>query len=270
MPASHPNLVRSMRQHLARAAAFATTALLVVSPVAEEPSELYPCRALARLGTVDDSGNVTRPVTPREFAVDMTRACDYAVLGHFVSITDWHYDQPYGSPEPVLSRFQVSEVLHGAAVAVATIRLQRTLLVAPGEDVNRAVSSRESAADGIYRHELAAATERELEEIRGSGQPLTQSQHKRLVDALWRLVEVPTRTRYELHELADRLIWTTSPLDFHSELGAIRPDQVYLLGLSDDNDRPPAGGHVNAVHTHLFWGQEALDIAAALREKQEQ
>ena len=38
---------------------------------------------------------------------------------------------------------------------------------------------------------------------------------------------------------------------------------------NEDNKEPPIGGHFNALHNYLFWGQEALDIAAALREEQE-
>ena len=220
---------------------------------------------------MDESGTITRRLTPREFAANMMRICDYAVLGRFVRITDSRYDELYGSPdEPVAATFQVSEVLHGATVTAATVHLERTLLIAPGRDVNRAVSEQESATDRMYRYRLATETERELDAMREAGKPLTPEQYRRLVDVLWRLVEVPPRTRYELHELAGSVVWTDhSSLHFHSELGAIRPDEMYLLGLTADNKEPPIGGHFNPLHSYLFWGQEALDIAAALREKQE-
>ena len=197
----------------------------------------------------------------------MTDFCDYVVLGRFVSITDSQYDKLYGLvDEPVASTFQVSEVLHGAAVTAATIRLERDLLVAPDQEVSRRLSGMQSMMDGMYRRELAEETERELEVIRESGKPLTLGQQERLVDALWRLVEVPPRTRYELHEHINVWFWSTSPLNFYSELGAIRPEEVYLLGLSDEQT---TWAHFRALHTYLFWGQEAWDIAAALREKQE-
>ena len=220
---------------------------------------------------MDESGTITRRLTHREYAVNMMRICDYAVLGRFVRITDSRYDELYGSPdEPVAATFQVSEVLHGATVTAATVHLERTLLIAPGRDVNRAVSEQESATDRTYRYRLATETERELDAMREAGKPLTPEQYRRLVDVLWRLVEVPPRTRYELHELASSVVWTDhSSFHFHSELGAIRPDEMYLLGLTADNKEPPIGGHFNALHNYLFWGQEALDIAAAFREEQE-
>ena len=258
-----------MQRPLGRFAIFAVPVLTALA-AAEEPIELYPCPAVVRLGKMDESGTVTRPRTPREYAANMKRYCDYAVLGRFVSITDRRYDTLYGpADEPIASTFQVSEVLHGAAVATVKVHFEHAFLVAPDEEVSRRLSRLESMMDGIYRRELADETERELEAIRESGKPLTADQHERLVDALRRLVEVPPRTTNEMHELADSAVWSTSPLDFYSELGAIRPDEMYLLGLSDDNKEPPIGGHFNPLHSYLFWGQEALDIAAALREKQE-
>lgn len=280
MPTSHPRTkptthagVRGMRQPLARSAVFALLAFQPAFAAAKEPVELYPCAALLRSGKMDESGTVTRSRAPREYAAIMTDFCDYVVLGRFVSITDRQYDKLYGLvDDPVASTFQVSEVLHGAAVTAATIRLDRALLVAPDQEVSRKVSGTQSMMDGMYRRELAEETERELEAIRESGKPLTLGQQERLVDALWRLVEVPPRTRYELHELIITSGWSTYPLNFHSELGAIRPGEVYLLGLSDEQT---GWAHFHAHHTYLFWGQEAQDIAAAcrgspaLREKRE-
>ena len=254
-----------MRQPLARSAVFALLAFLPALAASKESVELYPCAALVRLGKMDESGTVTRSGAHREYAASMTDFCDYVVLGRFVSITDSQYDKLYGH-DIVASTFQVSEVLHGAAVTAATIRLQRAFLVAPGQEVSRRLSETQSGWDRTYRRELAEETERVLDALRESGKPLTPTRHKRLVDVLWRLVEVPPRTRYELHELINKEVWTTSPLNFYSELGAIRPDEVYLLGLSDEQT---TDAHFNALHTYLFWGQEAQDIAAALREKQE-
>jgi len=121
---------------------------------------------------MDESGTITRRLTPREYAVNMMRICDYAVLGRFVRITDSRYDELYGSPdEPVAATFQVSEVLHGATVTAATVHLERTLLIAPGRDVNRAVSEQESATDRMYRYRLATETERELDACARPGSP---------------------------------------------------------------------------------------------------
>ena len=257
-----------MQQYLGRLAVFAVAALLAAPAGTEEPVELHPCATYARLGRMDENGAVTRPDTARQIADGMARHCDYAVLGRFVSITDSHYDKLDSSDPPVVSTFQVSEVLRGEAVAAATIRLQRSLLVAPGKDVSRYQSSVESDEDELDRYELATGTERLLASIRDSGQPLTGSQHDALVDALKRLAEVPPRTRYERHQVAGAWTYTNSPLTFYEELGAIRPDELYLLGL-DDKDTSDAHDYLHHLHTYLFWGREALDIAAALREKQE-
>ena len=257
-----------MRRYLGRPAVFAVAALLAAPAGTEEPVELHPCAAYVRPGRMDENGAVTRPDTARQIADGMARHCDYAVLGRFVSITDSHYDEPHGSQLPVVSTFQVSEVLRGEAVAAATIRLKRSLLVAPGKDVTRYQRSLELTEDELDRYELATGTERLLASIRDSGQPLTGSQHDSLVDALKRLAKAPPRTRYERHKVAGNWTYTNSPLSFFTELGAIRPDELYLLGL-DDKDTSDAHDYLHDLHTYLFWGREALDIAAALREKQE-
>ena len=288
----HRSAIRAMRQYLGRPAVFAVAAFLAAPAGTEEPVELHPCAAYARPGRMDENGAVTRPDTARQIADGMARHCDYAVLGRFVSITDSHYDEPHGSQLPVVSTFQVSEVLRGEAVAAATIRLKRSLLVAPGKDVTLYQISMESSEDERRRYELATETERLLASIRDSGQPLTGSQHDSLVDALKRLAEVPPRTRYERHQVAAARTFTlllpaypidtideqhemagagtltSSTLNFYTELGAIRPDELYLLGL-DDKDTSDAHDYLHHLHTYLFWGREALDIAAALREKQE-
>ena len=224
---------------------------------------------------MDANGKVARHTTAREIAAGMEGLCDYVVLGRFVSVTDRRYHELFGTQqqsEPVVSTFEVSEVLRGKPVAVATIRLQKYMLVAPGKEVSRLLSSEETSADEMYRYKLASEMEHELALIRDSGRPLTPGQHERLVDGLKRLVKVPPRTRYEQHELVGAGIAAPhSPLTFYEELGAIRPDELYLLGLHD-RDRPglPVSlHHFNALHTYLFWGREALDIAAALRETQE-
>ena len=216
---------------------------------------------------MDANGTVARPTTAREIAAGMAKFCDYVVLGRFVSITDRRYHESSGGV--VVSTFEVSEVLRGKPVAVATIGLVKDMLVAPGKDVSRLLSSAETTADEIYRYELATELEGELASIRDSGRPLTPGQHERLVDGLKRLVEVPRRTRHEQHELADATIATNSPLTFFDELGAIRPDELYLLGLQDKDSELSGFDDFNALHTYLFWGREARDIAAALRETQE-
>ena len=223
---------------------------------------------------MDANGTVARPTTAQEIAAGMAEFCDYVVLGRFVSVTDRRYHELFGTQqqsEPVVSTFEVSEVLRGKPVAVATIRLQKYMLVAPGKGVSRYLSSRETSADEMYRYKLASEMERELASIRDSGRPLTPGQHERLVDGLERLVEVPRRTRYEQHELAGVGVAALhSPLTFFDELGAIRPDELYLLGLQDKDSELSTGfDHFNVLHTYLFWGREALDIAAALRETQE-
>ena len=223
---------------------------------------------------MDANGTVARPTTAREIAADMAGLCDYVVLGRFVSVTDRRYHELFGTQgqdDSVVSTFEVSEVLRGKPVAVATIRLQKYMLAAPGEDASRYLSSLEITADEIYRYELATEMERELASVRDSGRPLTNRQHERLVDGLKRLVEVPPRTRYEQHDLVRAWSATLhSPLSFHKELGAIRPDELYLLGLHDKDSELSSGfDHFNTLHTYLFWGREALDIAAALRETQE-
>ena len=93
---------------------------------------------------------------------------------------------------------------------------------------------------------------------------LTQSQHDRLVEAVRRIVWLPERTRYEQHQLVSEQFASDSPLNFHSELGGINPDEVYLLGLSRETESPRTA-HFGPLHTFLFWGREAQDIAAALR-----
>ena len=260
-----------MQRSLDRTLAAVVLALLAALVGAEEPLDLHPCSTLVRLGTMDESGTVSRPDTPREFATEMTRYCDYVVLGHFVSVSDDYYDELNGpADQPVVSTFDVSEMLRGRTFAQARIRLERSLLVAPGEDLNRYLSSVQVTEDELFRHELATEVERELAAIRASGRPLTSSQHDRLLDAVKRLVEVPPRTRYQLHEMANRWHFSTSPLTFNSELGAIRTDEIYLLGLSDENTTGlPLGSYFGTSHAYLLWGQEALDVAAALRENQD-
>ena len=223
---------------------------------------------------MDANGKVARPTTAREIAAGMAELCDYVVLGRFVSVTDRRYHELFSTQqqsEPVVSTFEVSEVLRGKPGAVATIRLQKYMLVAPGKEVSRLLISEETSADEMYRYKLATEMEHELGLIRDSGRPLTPGQHERLVDGLKRLVKVPRRTRYEQHELAGIGVAAIhSPLTFYEELGAIRPDELYLLGLQDKDSELSTGfDHFNALHTYLFWGREALDIAAALRETQE-
>lgn len=245
-------------------------ALLAAFVRAEEPVELYPCPVLLRLGTME-RGVVERPATPGEIAAGFKRSCEYAVLGRFVNVSDSHYDELLGpADEPVAATFEVVEALLGEPVATAKICLRRAMLVVPGEERSRYLSALEFMADELYRRELALQVERELAAIRDSGKPLTRSQHDRLLDAVGRLVEVPPRSNHQLHELVEESLATGSPLSFESELGAIRADQMYLLGLSGENTTgSPQGRCFGSVHTYLFWGSEALDIAAALRERQE-
>ena len=258
-----------MQRSVARSAFFAAAASFVAATGAKDGAELYPCAALVRLGTMDESGTITRPTPHRELAAEMTRECDYVVLGRFVGVFDSHYDDASGD-QPVVSSFDVSEVLRGKAIASVSVRVTRDMLVAPGTNVNRYLSSLESTADEVFRYDLATELERELTSVRDSGEPLTDRQHQRLTEGLKRMVNVPRRTRYEQYKLVKRWNWTNSPLSFHMELGAIRPDEVYLLGLNDQNTTgSPVGAVFNSLHSYLFWGQEAQDIAAALREKQE-
>ena len=251
-------------------------ALLAAFVRAEEPVELYPCPVLLRLGTME-RGVVERPTTPGEIAAGFKRSCEYAVLGRFVDVSDSHYDELLGpADEPVAATFEVVEALLGEPVATAKIRLRRAMLVVPGEERSRYLSALEFMADELYRRELALQVERELAAIRDSGKPLTRSQHERLLGAVGRLVEVPPRSNFQLHQLVAEsqagsgIAGHGSPLSFESELGAIRADQIYLLGLSGENTTgSPQGRYFGSVHTYLFWGSEALDIAAALRERQE-
>ena len=218
---------------------------------------------------MDEAGTVARPYTPHEFAASMTRECDYVVLGRFVSVSDSHYDELSGHAEdPVASTFQISEVLRGKSVAVARVGLRRSMLVAPGEKVSRFLSSQEVTQDELHRYRLANEVEGELDVILDSGKTLAKSQHEPVVDSVKRLVQVPRLGRRQQHEVARSYFATNSPLSFHSELGVIRPDEVYLLGLRDKGPPgSPRWTYFNAVHTYLFWGQEAQDIAAALRKQ---
>ena len=233
---------------------------------AAQPVELDPCSTLLRPGTMDENGIVTRKYAPLEFATSMTRECDYVLLGRFVSVSDRHYDGLYGpADEPVALTFQVSEVLRGKSVAAAKVGVRRPMLVAPGEKVSRFLSSQ--AEDRLYRYRLVNEVESELAAIQDSGRPVTKSQQERLTDAVKRMVQVAPRSRRQQHELAKGYFATNSPLSFYSELGAIRPDEVYLLGLREKGEpKSPRWTYFNAVHTYLFWSQEAQDIAAALRE----
>lgn len=259
-----------MQQPVARAWGLATALLLAGPAVTEQLVQLSPCSTLGRLGTVDENGVVTRPATPQQLAANMTRYCSYVVLGRFVSVSDSHYDELSDPPEePVVATFQVAEVLRGKAFATASIRLARHLLVAPGKDASRHLDSQEATADRLYRDDLANELTRDLKSVLDAGMPLTPRQHERSIDAVERMVRVPPRTRYERHRIAKRGIWTTSPLSFETELGAIRPDDLFLLGLSDQQTESPQGRFFRSLHTDLFWGQEALDIAAALREQSE-
>ena len=127
---------------------------------------------------MDANGTVARPTTAREIAAGMAGLCDYVVLGSFVSVTDRRYHELFGTQgqdDSVVSTFEVSEVLRGKPVAVATIRLQKYMLAAPGEDASRYLSSLEITADEIYRYELATEMERELASVRDSGRPLTNA-----------------------------------------------------------------------------------------------
>ena len=267
--------VTTVRQLLARPALFAMVFLAGIpasQASATEPVALYPCPSQLRPGAMDESGTITRPTSPAEQAVFMTQLCDRVVLGRFVSVADSHYHETLGPPdEPVVATFHVSEVLWGEPVTVATIGLERDMLAAPGQEASRYLFGLEVVADGLYRHELANEMERGLESIRDSGEPLTRAQHERFADALKRLVEVPPRTRYQRHELVNAHVWMSlSALHFHNELGAIRPDEAYLLGVRDQNATGlPYDGYFNYSHTYLFWGREAQDIAAALREMRE-
>ena len=244
-------------------------ALVAALVCAEEPVDLHPCSTLLRPGTMNESGAITRPDTPREFATAMTKDCDYVVLGRFVSVSDRHYDEFSGPwDEPVNATFRISEVLLGMPLATVKTGLQRGMLVAPGKEVNRYQSSLQDMEDDVQRHKLVTEVEHELDRLRDSGQPLTGSQHQRLLDSVKRLTQVPTRTRREQHDLINGYFSTNSPLSFYSELGAIRPSEVYLLGLSNKDDARslPRDRFFHALHTYLLWGQEALDVAAALRE----
>ena len=254
--------------------AHSAAVLLLLFPAstvgATSPVELHPCPALQRLGTMDENGIVSRPVVPRQLAADMVRRCDYAMLGRFVSVTDSRYDKLLDAGEdPVVARFEVVEVLRGDAVVAASIRLARDLLAAPGhswsDDLSRYASVVLAAADDDYREEVAAEVERELTSLLESGGPMTQSQHDRLVEAARRMVWLPERTRYEQHQLVNEWFISESPLNFYSELGGINPDEVYLLGLSRETESPGTA-HFGPLHTFLFWGQEAQDVAAALRD----
>ena len=254
-----------MRQPVARALALATVLLLAGPAVTEQPVQLYPCLTLGRSGTVDVSGSVTRPNTPRQLAANMVRNCDYVLLGRFVSVSDSHYDRLTGpAEEPVVATFRVAEVLRGDAVAIATIGLARSMLIAPGKDVSRLISPVEDDRLG-----LAMDLEDELRAIRDSGMPLTAAQHERIVARVREMVRVPPRTRYERHLMAESVVATSSPLFFESELGAIHPDQLYLLGLIDEKPEWPRGRYFSSVHTDLFWGQEAWDIGARVGEQPE-
>ena len=218
---------------------------------------------------MDENGVVSRPVTARQLAADMVQLCDYAVLGRFVSVTDSRYEKLVdGGEDPVVGMFEVTEMLRGDAVATASIRLARDLLAAPGhswsDDLSRYASVVLAAADDDYRGEVAAEVERELTSLLESGRPMTQDQHDRLVEAARRMVWLPKRTRHEQHQLVNEWFVSESPLSFYSELGGIHPDEVYLLGLSRETESPKTA-HFGPIHTFLFWGQEAQDIAAALR-----
>ena len=233
------------------------------------PAELHPCPALQRLGAMDENGVVSRPVTARQLAADMARSCDYAVLGRFVSVADRRYDKLLDAGEdPVTATFEVAEVLRGEVVAVASILVARDLLAAPGyswsDDLNRYATAAMAAADDVYRQEVAAEAVRELASLLESGRPMTQNQHDRLVEATKHLAKPQKRTRYEQHQLVNERFISDSPLNFYSELGGINPDEVYLLGLSRETESPSTA-HFGPLHTFLFWGQEAQDIAAALR-----
>ena len=238
---------------------------------AASPVNLDPCPALQRQGEMNEDGVVSRPVTAQQLAADMAQACEYAVLGRFVSVTDSRYDKLLdGGEDPVVATFEVVEVLRGEAVAVASIRLVRDMLAAPGQsssdDLNRYASVAAAAADAVYRRQVAAEVERELTSLLESGAPMTNSQHERLVATLRTMVWPPARTRYEQHQLVNERFASDSPLNFYSELGGIHPDEVYLVGLSR---KTPRAAYFGPLHTFLFWGQEAQDIAAALRKKQD-
>ena len=256
---------------LGRTAALAGVLLMAALGRTEELAGLDPCSTLLRPGTMDENGIVTRTYTPREFAASMARECDYVVLGRFVSVSDSHYDELYGhADDPVALTFKISEVLRGKSVAAARVGVRRPMLVAPGEKENRFLSSQEAMEERLDRRHIADEVESELAAIRESGVPLTKSQQERLIDSVKRLVHVAPLSRRQQHEVARSYFATNSPLSFYSELGAIRPDEVYLLGLRDKGDpESPRWTYFNAVHTYLFWGQEAQDIAAALREQPE-
>ena len=256
-------------RRLPRAVAIALPLFFAAAAAAASPAELHPCPALQRLGAMDENGVVSRPVTARQLAADMVRLCDYAVLGRFVSVTDNRYEKLIdGGEDPVVGMFEVTEMLRGEAVAAASIRLARDLLAAPGyswsDDLSRYASVVLAAADDDYREEVAAEVERELTSLLESGKPMTQSQHDRLVEAVRRIVWLPERTRYEQHQLVNERFISDSPLNFYSELGGINPGEVYLLGLSRETESPSTA-YFGPLHTFLFWGQEAQDIAAALR-----
>ena len=254
-----------MQRHVVQALAQATVLLLTVPAGAERAVSLYPCLTLVRLGTMDGNGVVTRPTTPRQLAINISRNCVYVVLGRFVSVSDSHYDQLIDPPEePVFATFRVAEVLRGKAAGPASIGIARHMLVSPGKDVSRFVGRLEDDRLG-----LAIDLEDELKSIHDSGMPLTQGEHEDLIDAVRRMVQTPPRTRHERHQLAKSTFFTNSPLSFQSELGAIHPDELFLLGLTDENPGGPRGRYFGSIHTDLFWGQEALEIAAALRREPE-
>ena len=264
---------RSTLDWMARWALFAGLAgpVFFAFPLGAAPVELDPCPALQRQGVMNEDGVVSRPVTPQQLAADMARLCEYAVLGRFVSVADSHYDKLLdGGANPVVAKFEVVEVLRGEAVAVASIRLTRDMLAAPGQswsdDVNRYATVAAAAADDVYRQQVAAEVERELASLLESGEPMTNSQHERLVATLRTMVWLPTRTRYEQHQLVNERFASDSPLNFYSELGGIHPDEVYLVGLSRKAESPSTT-YFGPLHTFLFWGQEAQDIAAALRKR---
>lgn len=172
-----------MQRRVVRALAQATVLLLAVRAGAEQPVQLYPCLTLVRLGMMDGNGVVTRPMTPRQLAVNISRNCGYVVLGRFLSVSDSHYDQLTDPrEEPVVATFRVAEVLRGKAAGAASIGIARHMLVSPGKDVSRFIGRLEEDRLG-----LAIDLESELKSIRDSGMPLTRRQHEGLIDVVRRI-----------------------------------------------------------------------------------
>ncbi len=236
----------------------------------------YPCLiVIQRHGRMDEDGNVHRPEhsQTKGTADSLSNYCDLVAIGRFTAVYDEHFDAGIHTDAVVTATFVVSEVLIGENTGPVRIGIERNMLASPGDPQNRLVRSYRDGAIRAHHRDAALDGLDLLEGIYDGGRSMTAEQHGRLADLLREAAwGSPPVDRYQLYQWVDTYVATGSRLSFHHELGSIRRDTVFLIGLSAATN-PVFDGpgkyskFIRANDCPLFWGTEAEDLAAEFRRR---